>query len=261
MSHSQRLSVEEMRTMYRLAREACELGSDPVVWRKHVLEKMTLMLGAPMGSCYVGRLPFDPLNAGFMLDVNAGLPRQWIEYFSSGDYTPDPTTPAIVSRLHVGFTATRPRLCSDEAWYHSGHFNNLFRPMHWDHTLVSIVALPEKGLFSGLGFPGILGQRAFSDRQRQMLQLLHEELLELWTHPPLTPTPEWRNRLSPRLSEILDALLQGLTEKQVARRLGLRPATVHNHVTRLYCVLEVNSRAELVAKAKPPPVFRPALLA
>ncbi|GAB3839190.1 LuxR C-terminal-related transcriptional regulator [Hymenobacter jeollabukensis] len=55
--------------------------------------------------------------------------------------------------------------------------------------------------------------------------------------------------LSAREQQVLQALLDGLSEKQVAARLTLSPDTVHTYVKRLYDKLRVNSRAELLSRA------------
>ena len=55
--------------------------------------------------------------------------------------------------------------------------------------------------------------------------------------------------LSAREQEVLQALTEGLSEKQVATRLTLSPDTVHTYVKRLYDKLRVNSRAELLSRA------------
>jgi DNA-binding NarL/FixJ family response regulator len=55
--------------------------------------------------------------------------------------------------------------------------------------------------------------------------------------------------LSAREQEVLQALTEGLSEKQVAARLILSPDTVHTYVKRLYEKLRVNSRSELLSRA------------
>jgi DNA-binding CsgD family transcriptional regulator len=54
-------------------------------------------------------------------------------------------------------------------------------------------------------------------------------------------------RLSPRLREVLDGLLAGEAEKQLARRLLLSKHTVHQYAKQIYRHLDVQSRAELSA--------------
>jgi DNA-binding NarL/FixJ family response regulator len=83
-------------------------------------------------------------------------------------------------------------------------------------------------------------------------------------------------RLSPRLREVLDLLLQGLGEKQVAHQMGLSGHTIHYYIKDLYKRFGVSARSELLvlvlngpspAEAKlststlPPNVPRPARLA
>jgi DNA-binding NarL/FixJ family response regulator len=54
--------------------------------------------------------------------------------------------------------------------------------------------------------------------------------------------------LSPRLTQVLDLLLLGDAEKQVARKLGLSPYTINGYVKDLYRRFGVNSRGELMAR-------------
>ena len=55
--------------------------------------------------------------------------------------------------------------------------------------------------------------------------------------------------LTPRQREILKAVAQGQTAKQIARTLDLSPRTVEMHVARVLATLQCNSRAEAVHKA------------
>ena len=58
------------------------------------------------------------------------------------------------------------------------------------------------------------------------------------TDPPLTAAEQ----------RILNCLLCGLAEKQIASKLNLSPHTVHNHVRKIYFAYRVNSRPELLAR-------------
>src|SRR5262245_8791974 len=55
--------------------------------------------------------------------------------------------------------------------------------------------------------------------------------------------------LTRREREILDLLAEGLTMKQIGRRLGISPRTVETHVAKLYRKLAVRTRVQAVAKA------------
>ena len=63
---------------------------------------------------------------------------------------------------------------------------------------------------------------------------------------PLASSP--LSILSTAQRRVLDLLLDGLVEKQIATRLKISPHTAHNHVRNIYSALGVHSRAELLAK-------------
>ncbi len=71
---------------------------------------------------------------------------------------------------------------------------------------------------------------------------------KMLTH--FTPVPSREPALlSDRERQVLEALVDGLTEKQIAVRLDLQPSTVRTYVTRLYDKLRVANRGELLARA------------
>ncbi|HEU5133894.1 MAG TPA: response regulator transcription factor [Steroidobacteraceae bacterium] len=59
-----------------------------------------------------------------------------------------------------------------------------------------------------------------------------------------------RPHLTPRQSEVLDLLCQGLPNKLIGRRLGVSENTVRGHVQAILALLEVDSRTEAVVKAR-----------
>ncbi len=72
--------------------------------------------------------------------------------------------------------------------------------------------------------------------------------------PTATPASSTATEsLSPRLSQTLDALLAGESEKQIARKLSISQNTVHVYVKALYKGFGVSSRGELLARFIPRP--------
>lgn len=69
-------------------------------------------------------------------------------------------------------------------------------------------------------------------------------VLQLWQAGPL-------DRLTPREREVVTAVSQGLSFKQAARKIGVAPSTVANHLYRIYRKLGVTSRTELAALVHP----------
>jgi DNA-binding CsgD family transcriptional regulator/GAF domain-containing protein len=58
-----------------------------------------------------------------------------------------------------------------------------------------------------------------------------------------------RGALAPRELQVLELLAQGLQNKQIAARLGISTHTVQYHLRRLFALMQVHSRAELLSKA------------
>lgn len=54
--------------------------------------------------------------------------------------------------------------------------------------------------------------------------------------------------LSEREQQVLEAMVDGLSDKQVAARLAIAPDTVRSHVKAIYRKLQVSSRAELLSR-------------
>lgn len=55
------------------------------------------------------------------------------------------------------------------------------------------------------------------------------------------------NELSPTQRNVLDLLLDGLAEKEIAKALSISTHTAHHHVSNIYNTLGIHSRAELLA--------------
>src|SRR5215471_4067116 len=68
---------------------------------------------------------------------------------------------------------------------------------------------------------------------------------DLASEPPSTRAP----RLSAREKQVLGLLAEGLSNRAIARKLGLSEATVKGHVSRLLDKLNVSSRFEAVVRA------------
>jgi DNA-binding NarL/FixJ family response regulator len=74
------------------------------------------------------------------------------------------------------------------------------------------------------------------------------------TGPPPAPQPRplALHRLSPRQVDVVALLGEGLSNQQLAERLGISLHTVKNHLKAIFRRLEVGSRLELVSRLRPP---------
>src|SRR5262249_24531291 len=116
-----------------------------------------------------------------------------------------------------------------------------------DHVLTSVFQVSDDGAISGIALNRAIGDRDFTPRERRLVEFFHAELGRLIRGPLVSATEPGVEHLSPRLRQTLVCLLEGDSEKQVAARLGLSTATVHQYVTDLYRRYRVQSRAQLLA--------------
>ena len=68
---------------------------------------------------------------------------------------------------------------------------------------------------------------------------------------PHSAAPELAE-LSPREQELLDLLARGFLYKEIADSMKISVGTVNTYIRRIYEKLHVRSRAQAVAKARPP---------
>jgi len=67
--------------------------------------------------------------------------------------------------------------------------------------------------------------------------------------------PTGRMTLTPRETEIVRLIDDGLSNREIARRLAIEPATVKNHVHNLLEKLHVSRRGEAAARLRRPPIL------
>jgi DNA-binding CsgD family transcriptional regulator len=104
-------------------------------------------------------------------------------------------------------------------------------------------------------------KRRYAQKLDGMLDTLHEMIGET-LHPPVErdplPAPNGAkerlryiaeaHRLTPRQTEVLDGIVTGLANKEIAARHGCGESTVELHITNLFRKLRVQSRTQLIAK-------------
>ena len=89
-------------------------------------------------------------------------------------------------------------------------------------------------------------ERPFDDEDRAVAELFLAGFGELWQ-----PYAPWVAALPPSLRRVLEALLVGASEAEVAARLGISYATAHQYVVEVYRRGRVSSRGELMARFGP----------
>ena len=64
----------------------------------------------------------------------------------------------------------------------------------------------------------------------------------------ISPPPDSNGTLSPRLIQIVNLAAEGLTDKEIARKLGVSTSTVDFHWKRLRAMYELGTRTGIVVR-------------
>lgn len=232
------LRLREVREIGRLVGECRDPGHSPALWLRHALEGLSRLFDATVA--YGGEaLRLRDGNAAIRVLSACAVgteasPSCWL----SGD----PLLRVLLSRRRRLVTCTRRELVSNWEW--SRHR----RSTQLDDELISVHHTSPEAI-SVLSLHRRVGAPDFSARERRLLGLFHGELGRLVGGPLISAAAPYLAGLSPRLRQTLACLLDGDCEKQVAARLALSHATVHQYIKTLYRHFGVHSRAELMVHA------------
>ena len=145
---------------------------------------------------------------------------------------------ACAEPLRITDVASRAR------FWKSPFYSAVMRPLGFEHELkLWLPAPPGHARFFELERgPG----PDFDERDRSFLSLVRPHLARLrsrWERRPHLPS------LTERELDVLALVAQGLTNRQIGRRLFISPGTVRTHLEHIYDKLGVRSRAGAVSAA------------
>jgi DNA-binding CsgD family transcriptional regulator len=243
-----RLKLSQVREIFRLVGEVRELGSDPQKWRPHMVQRLRDLLHASIVVSSEVHFRRNP-KTGTMRVIDIG----WVS--DADGHTNQIHTEREDERPEAFWlTAGEPR--KDEGEGESEDSGDELVPVtptkkvYGGTTFImSQVALPHAGAVDQLGLHREWGDDPFTRPQHRMIRIFHVELARLWRRDVLRRAKEPNSDLPPRLSQTLEELLAGSSEKQIANKLELSRHTIHNYVKALHQRFGVSSRGELLAKA------------
>lgn len=251
-----RLRLSEVKACFNLIGECRELWDNPPAWRLHLLRGMTELTGLAVGHyAEVDATSFDgPVR--FFAAVDYGWRDEaardyYVRYTAdiTGAYTtPMPGIEILAHRLAGTGRAIayRSELCSDSQWYRSAAVNEYRRPAFNNDYVLSFVR-GKNNLCTHIGVHQDTSQRAPTLHAKRLVSLVHQQIAPMVGFSLATDDQCSREGLSPRLQQVLDQLLHGDSEKQIARDLKLKPPTVHEYIGKIYRHFAVNSHGELLA--------------
>ena len=253
MTKSDALRLRDVRDALRLLGECRDLGNEPALWFPHLLRGIGLMIGALIVGGGEGRWPRgEPIRAVSAYDAtdDETAHRYFLAYQRAGGQAGDPMYRAMATmpgRID-GRTLTRMRsqMVSDADWFRSSSYQEFRRPARLEHEMTSILTTSVEDVVV-ISMIRAAHETDYSERERRLVYFLHRELGQLLGGALVTDTEPTPDGLPPRLRQTLACLVEGDGEKQIAARLGLSQATVHQYVTMLYRRFQVRSRAQLLA--------------
>jgi DNA-binding CsgD family transcriptional regulator len=251
------LRANDLIEIYRLIGECRDLWYDSHAWRSHLLNGLCRLVRGQVGVAGEIEWPFTgnpKIVQMFSLGWKDGSSHEhWQDFVDSATAQEDPVSCEVLKLLtEQRKLITRPRqeLLGDRVWRASIHYNEYRKVDGVDECLYSYHPLPavELDVVQVIEIHRELGDRRFGQRDAKVVDWLHREIGPMVGRQLVSARETSFSNLPPRLQQVLRLLLEGDSEKQVAARLGLSRATVHEYIQSLYRRCGVNNRNELMAR-------------
>ena len=250
MSTSKLLRLEEIRAAFRLVGDCRDLGHDPAKWNHLLVRGLSSMFGCYMTNSFAlwADKGAGPIIADLLADdwPDSKAYQWWLKYIQTEGLRAQPSVLAFHRPFTETTTCRRVDLIPDGVWATSAERTEFRAPACQDEFLYTATPIDGGPGYHGITLNRAVGEPGFTEREREQVALIHEEIGELLGTRLLLKPNELLATLSPRLREVLAAVLEGDSEKQAAARLGLSRHTVHEYVGMLYERFGVCSRAALV---------------
>lgn len=255
MGQACHLRLRDVAAAYRIVNECRELWSDPAAWRQHLVEGASRLTGMTVAHYAEASIPARTSTPRFLCHAVAGFPQgsDWKFYQASLVAYPNIFdfflgSQRLLNSLVAGkpAVALREELCPDRQWYRSEVYNEFRRPVRGDGNAIS-VAGQSLSNFTQLDVNQNSGDAGPTERTKRQLALLHRLIEPLIGVELATEHQRGVHGLSPQLRATLERMLAGDSEKRIAAQLGVRHATVHEYVGKIYRHFRVKSRPELMA--------------
>lgn len=249
-----RVRLRDVREGCRIVAECRERGCDPPAWQEHLVRRLSGLIAARVGiagsmrSFAPGRRPESaaaPIRLGW---ESPEAERNWLEYAGTVPIERTPEFTRLAGFTGPGVTVRRDRLWDRDQWYASRTYNEHHRASGVDDYIMSIHAAPGRRVFTSLWLHRGVGEPGFTRRELWLTRFVHAQIAALVGGSLAAPGEASPASLSPRLRQVLDRLLEGDGEKQIAFDLGLSRATVHEYVGQIYRRFGARSRGELLAR-------------
>lgn len=263
MGKSKHLSLDGVRRAFHLIGDCRDVGHDRVAWVRRAVAGLRDELGAYMAvGVSLEGMPEANNDATKRAFVDIGWESSrdretWLSLIRSGRFKAYRTCRAFFRQPGATVVVrSRDQLVSRRTWLLSAERNEDRLPLHQDESLMGRYHYGPRGEHLLFSINRAVGDREFDGRERAFLRLFLREVHHLaGTSLTMDEAGPFAD-LTPRVRAVLDALLEGDGEKQIAVRLGISRHTVHDHIKALYRRIGVGTRGELITlyfRANRPP--------
>ncbi len=257
MTKSATLRLQDHRAILALVGECRDLGDHHPHWQRHALQNLARLTGAEIsvggeiGGFSAGK-PRDIGTPGDWGFENGFDKRGWFLALEMMATNPE-YQPALFQYLqregHIRGSAMRNTdLIPREEWQRSLEYS-IYRMIGIDHNIGCFHLIPGTSdewvggyLWRAKGCPDFTArhQMIVQESVASLSRMLGGTLAR-----SLEPSP---GDLSPRVRQVLRCILEGDSDKQIAKRLGISKYTVNGYVKRIFVHFRVQSRPELLAR-------------
>lgn len=252
MSKSNRLRQIDVRQACRLVGECRDLGRDPDAWMTHFCRGLVCLMSAgvvtncvhPTGGVRDCRDVFHYTGVGWLSPAHR---QRLTEYFMANEHLNELGYRRQQQVWRPQMTVRREDLMPRRVYHRLDEFNLVRKFQGVDDYIVMGMQRAGGPAALTVVVHRWLNDPVFTPRESRLLHVTGLELIRLLGRRLAVGPDRLRAGLPPRLAPVLDGLLAGDGEKQIAFKLGLSRHTVHEYVGLIYRRYEVHTRAELLA--------------
>lgn len=245
-------SLTDIRRVFRLLNECLDRWADPQAWQSHLLREVCDIAGGVNAQLQLMRPGTSPDRPEIVPLAWFGDPAHRQHYLDSLDPETMPAYPGFGADASpaldggaIGFT--RRMVIPDEAWHASRLYREFVAPIDADEFAIGMSFAPHLEGVVGIASSRARGAPPIPPVVAATLAILAEEVAPLIGVRLALADQTSMHGLTARQRQTLELLLDGLSEKQVARAMGVKLSTVHSYVVELHRHFDVSSRGELMS--------------